>query len=267
MEERQFTERLLHRRDALDGVAINFSVQVYNGRESGIKTGTETTDSKGLFTISGYNGERLSFMPRKSGYAIASQNCGGIYSYMWPEEQRVHPDINNPVVIKMWKLQGAEPLLTIQQNYKLPFTNSPIFFDLLAGKIVAAGGDLKITVTRPSGIVSERTLQSWSVQIEVVDGGLIESSGTEQITYWATGNGYQPNANFIFSTNAPQKWFGGINQGFYVASRNGQAYSKLGFAFSINQRPDDFMYINFSGVANTNGSRNWEGDPNTLKPQ
>jgi hypothetical protein len=41
-------------------------------------------------------------------------------------------------------------------------------------------------------------------------------------------------------------------------------YSKLGLSFRINENPDDFMYITLGGVASTNGSRNWEGDPNTM---
>ena len=51
---------------------------------------------------------------------------------------------------------------------------------------------------------------------------------------------------------------------FFVSSRNGQTYSKVLFSFTINQDPDGFMYASFRGVANTNGSRNWEGDPNTM---
>jgi len=66
------------------------------------------------------------------------------------------PDQNNPTVIKMWKLQGAEPLVNINQHYKLHYTNAPINFDLLAGKIVPAGGDIKLTVTRSPGIMSGR---------------------------------------------------------------------------------------------------------------
>jgi hypothetical protein len=62
----------------------------------------------------------------------------------------------------------------------------------------------------------------------------------------------------MFSTNAPYKWFEEFNQGFFLVSRNGQVYSKLGLSFRISRTLDDFMYVTFSGVASTNGSRNWE---------
>ena len=35
----------------------------------------------------------------------------------------------------------------------------------------------------------------------------------------------------------------------------------------IHENPENFINISFSGVANTNGSRNWEGDPHTFKPR
>jgi hypothetical protein len=51
---------------------------------------------------------------------------------------------------------------------------------------------------------------------------------------------------------------------FFVKSRNGQVYSKVFLSIGINQQPDEPMYVEFRGVANANGSRNWEGDPNTM---
>jgi hypothetical protein len=179
------------------------------------------------------------------------------------------PDPNNPTVIKMWKLQGAEPLVSINQRYKFHYTDVPMSFDLLTGKIVPTGGDIKIMVSRSPGVVSGRTRQDWSVQVEAVDGGLIESGGQERVTYQAPEGGYQPSDSFIMSTNAPHKWFGGVDQTFFLQSRNGQVYSKVNFGISINQQPDDYVWVEFHGVANTNGSRNWEGDTSTMamKPQ
>jgi hypothetical protein len=244
--------------------AVNISIPYNSGYDVGVKRGQTVSDANGFFTIAGHMGKRLSVVPAKPGYALASTNGGGVYSLLWPEEQRVHPDPNNPVVIKMWKLQGAEPLVGIDQHYKLPYSDAPIFFDLLAGKLVLAGGDLKITVGRAPGVMSGANRLDWSVQIEAVDGGLMDSEGKERITYWAPPEGYQPTITIAFSTNA---WNGGFNRGFFVTSRGGQVYSKVGLTFTINQKPEDPMYIAFGGVASTNGSRNWEGDPNTLKPQ
>jgi hypothetical protein len=86
----------------------------------------------------------------------------------------------------------------------------------------------------------------------------MDSSGLERVTYSAPENGYQPSRTFMFSTNPPDKWFGGFNQGFFMTSRNGQVYSKVKLSFNINDAPDGLMSVTFNGVANTNGSRNWE---------
>jgi hypothetical protein len=244
------------------GAEVNLSIQYENASDRGIKRGQVTSDGNGFFTISGYTGATLGIMPKKPGYALATTGTSFRYSQISPGF--FVPDANNPTVIRMWKLQGAEPLLSINQHYKVHYTGEPINFDLLTGKVVPTGGDVKITVNRAPGVISGRNRLDWSVQIEAVDGGLMDSGGQDRVAYAAPDNGYQPGMTLIFSTTPPHKWAGGFTQGFFLMSRNGQVYSKLGLSFDINDAPDGFMSIAFGGVANTNGSRNWEGDPNTM---
>src|SRR5579859_3458441 len=248
--------------NAVANAAVNFNVRVYNGIESTVKRGQVTTDANGQFTISGYKGESLGLVPAKAGYALATTGNGTFFKYSHLEDQHYVPDQKNPTVIKMWKLQGAEPLVSINKNYKLYYTNAPMNFDLLTGQIVQSGGDLRITVNRPPGVISGRNELDWSVQIEAVAGGLIDAAGQERVTYLAPESGYQPSVNVSASTNGHGVEL--IQQGLFVRSRNGQVYSKVGISFRINSEPDGLMYINFSGIANANGSRNWEGDPNTM---
>lgn len=232
---------------------VNFSIRVYNGYESTVNRAEVKADANGLFTISGYKGESLSVVPAKPGYALASTNGGGVYSQLWPEEERLHPDPNNPVIIKMWKLQGAGPLVTINQQYHLPYTNAPIYIDLLNGRIGSALGDLKISVNRE---------EAWNVRVEAVDGGLMDSGGREPVTYWAPDEGYLPVSTFSFPTNVM-----GLDRAYFVTSRNGQVFSKLHISFRFRQKPEGLLHFYLRGVASTNGSRNWEGDSNTYKPQ
>jgi hypothetical protein len=238
------------------GATVNFDVRIYNGYESTVKRGQVISDSDGQFTISGYKGEQLGLNVKKQGYVLVSMNGSGIYSHLWPESQRAHPDPNNPTMIKMWKLQGSEPLVGINQHYKLSYTGTPINFDLLTGKIVSTGGDIRITVNRPAGDISMRNKRDWGFEIEAVSGGLIESGGDEAVTYAAPDRGYQPSAILTASNN--RHGIELIQQAFFVESRDGQIYSKLSVSFDINSAPDDLMNITFSGVANTNSSRNWE---------
>jgi hypothetical protein len=244
------------------GAEIKGSIRVISGVRQSTDWLTTTSDANGLFQFHG-RGQDISTMPSKKGYALASLNGGGNYSMLAPEEERAHPDPNNPVVVKMWKLQGAEPLLSIDQQYKLHYTGTPVSFDLVAGKIVSEGGDVKITVNRPPGVISGRNPQDWSLQIEAVNGGLMDSRGQEAVTYAAPDNGYQPSEAFTMSTTS-NSWYQAVHQSFFLTSRNGQIYGKLRLSFHINSEPDGFMNVSFGGVVNTNGSRNFEGDPNTM---
>jgi hypothetical protein len=243
-------------------VIVDFRVRVINGVQSTTERGQVASDAAGLFTISGYRGQDLSLNPKKQGYALASTNGWANYSHLFPEEERLHPDPANPVVIKMWKLQGAEPLVGINQHYKLSYyTGAPIYFDLLTGKVVPSGGDIRITVSKESRSVTNSG-EFWNVSVEAVNGGLIDSTGQERIAYWAPAGGYQPVAHLTFPTSVA-----GLSRSFFVMSRSGQVYSKVRISFRIHEEADGFMNVAFSGVANGNGCRNWEGDPSTYKLQ
>lgn len=239
--------------NAVGGAQIAASVRIYNGVQSTVEHLATTSDGNGFFQIKGGKGESLGIMPKKDGYVLATSGTEFKYSYMYNGHFR--PDPNNPTVIKMWKLQGAEPLVDINKEYKLPLANAPIYFDLVVGKTVSSGGDLKITVNRPDGIISQQHPQNWTIQIEVVDGGLIETSFEEsRTTYSAPESGYQTSGTFG-NNNGPDL----VDETFFIQSRNGQVYSKVHLLFGINDTPDGFMDITFNGIANTNSSRNWEG--------
>ena len=238
------------------GAEITGSTIIYNGTKTGSTRVTATSDASGLFEIHAGKGESLGVIPKKEGYALATTAVGFRYSHL--DQNYFVPDPNSPVVMKMWKLQGSEPLLSIGQTFKFRYTDNSVNFDLLTGKIVPSGGDITMILNRSPGVISGRTRQDWGVEIQAVQGGLIESSGDERVTYWAPESGYQPSYSFTMSTNPPNKWHGGWGATFYIKSRNGQMYSKVNVGVSINQNPDDYVWVEFRGVANTNGSRNWE---------
>jgi hypothetical protein len=236
------------------GAIVSATVQVNDGARVGADKISLTTDANGFFTVSGYKGKTLGLWVTKPGYVMAMTNTSFVYSLLWPTSQRYVPDANNPTVIKMWKLQGAEPLVNINQNFKIPFTSGPISFDLLAGKVVPRGGDVTITVNRPNGQISEQNPQKWNINLEIPSGGFIQTSDKESaVTFAAPDNGYQSNGSFE-NNNGPNL----IDRAFFIESRNGQVYSKVRLLFSINNNPDGLMDISSTGVANVNGSRNWE---------
>ena len=88
------------------GAEIKGSIRVINGTRQGTDWPTTISDANGLFQFHG-RGQDIGMMPSKKGYALASTDTLFKYSHM--EEHPFVSDPNNPTIIKMWKLQGAEP--------------------------------------------------------------------------------------------------------------------------------------------------------------
>jgi uncharacterized repeat protein (TIGR03803 family) len=252
--------------DAVTNATVPFIVTVNTAFTSREKKGSVTSDANGHFEISGLHGQMIRIVPQKLGYALASGEIDFRYSRMMGPGFFV-PDSSKPVVMRMWKLHAAEPLQTINKRFKIHWTNNPIFFDLLSGRIVTNGGDLRITVERAHGLISGWKAAPWSVKLEVIDGGLTNALGTERTTYFAPEAGYQENEMLSNTNKTLGGSWDGFHTGFYVKSRHGQVYSKLDVLLEINRKPDDPIELDLHGVANTNFSRNWEAAPGTfLKP-
>jgi hypothetical protein len=247
--------------DVVPNAVVKFGVRYYNVNGKGVRRGQVLSDANGLFTISGYKGQDISIVPEKSGYVPLSMPPGsGNYSYQYPESQRAHPDPNNPVVVKMWKLQGAEPLVGINKTFKLPYTGTPLFFDLLTGNVVPAGGDLEVIVTREPGVITQRMQdhRDWSIKLVPVNGGILETDyHAAQVTFAAPAEGYQ-DGYFVQMNHDDPAWYDNIYKTFFLTSRNGQTYSKFSLGFKVNDDSNGPMWFQFEGVASTNGSRNWE---------
>jgi hypothetical protein len=238
--------------------AVNFIVRVDSGAESAVVRSKTTADGNGAFNITGYRGQDLSIVPQKLGYTLATPDTFFKYSHL--EDRPYVSDPNNPTVIKMWKIEGAAPLVEFNKSFKILYTNRPLFFDLVAQNIVPSGGDLEVLITRAPGVITGRKEDrvNWSVELVPVGGGIIEVDyHTAQVTFEAPAEGYQSNYSFQMNRDDPG-WFDNIQKEFFLSSRNGRTYSKFSFGFEINDRPDGMIWIQFHGVANANGSRNWE---------
>lgn len=214
------------------------------------------TDSDGVFQLKQPPGATVELNVQKSGFALADTNTTIQFS---PSQQS---DSQRPVIIKMWKLQGPEPLATLSATGRFENPGVPIYFDLLTKKFGADSGDIKITLNRPDGMISSSEHPNWSAHVETVgDGGLIEV--TPQIwrtTHWAPTDGYEPQRQLLVSTNGPLPWSTNAQALYFVQSRQGGVYTKLSVKIQVNSDPKQPYQIDLAGVMNTNGSCNWESD-------
>lgn len=240
------------------GAEITGSTIIYNGVRAGGQKVVVTSDANGFFQLNAGKGESLGIMPKKAGYVLATAGTEFRYSHL--DAHPYVPDAGNPTVIKMWKLQGAEPLIGINKTFKLPHADAPIFFDFVAGTTVTSGGDLEVIITRAPGVITQRKQdhRDWSIKLVPVNGGILETDyRTAQVTFEAPADGYQ-DSYFVQMNHDDPGWYDNIQKVFFLTSRSGQVYSRFSLDFGINDDPNGTMWFQFKGVASTKGSRNWE---------
>lgn len=223
------------------------------------------TDAAGLFRFKLLPGEKVELTPQKQGYALADTNST-IQLGSSPDRQFTS---NQPALIKMWKLQGAEPLTTFSATSQFQNAGVPVYYDFVNKSFSSESGDVRITINRPDGIIAPPAQPDWSVQLEsTTEGGLAEiTPGIWQTTWWAPTAGYELNRNLLVSANKSRPWSTNA-QGYYFAQmRHGGVYAKMLVNVSINLDPKAPYAISLSGIANTNGSCNWESSIGSPIPQ
>lgn len=198
----------------LGGAEVNGQVIYNSGVTSGVTKPKTVTDAGGLFSFKGMKGRTLDFNIVKPGYEFMPEGDAFDYTELVPEERRHHPDPRNPVLLKMWKLQGAEPLIHAGKTFEVPSNGTPVRIDLKTRKQVQAGGDLIITLNHevwPQG--TPHRPFNWNATIQVIDGGLVEDKS--RIMNMAPEDGYSP--ELAFGEHADQlPQLGGVDTKCYL---------------------------------------------------
>lgn len=234
------------------------SIIVDNGKVEGTSKVSAISDASGLFQLNGGQGESIGVMPRKEGYALASTETEFKYSHFYPESRHV-PDPSKPVVFKMWKLQGGEPLVHFQFKARVPCNGASVAFDLQTGQRVESGGDIIIRVeSSPAPNVMEK--YNWEAKIQPVNGGVVLYEGRMESVFLAPEGGYEP--EFVISQQKDsQPWQSGFNGSFYLKSRGGRSYGKIDLGIITDTVKEGSIPIMMSGYVNPAGSRNVEVNP------
>ena len=222
----------------LPAVKVTASVIYNSGEKSGVQEARTTTDAEGVFSFTGMKGRTFDYHLEKVGYQTMPDRDAFDYTELVPEEKRHHPDPRNPVVLKMWKLQGAEPLVHFERKYfPLPADGTPVQIDLSTGKQVATGGDLILAVNHivlPRGALPEPQFD-WRARAEITGGGLIESK--QRLMYLAPENGYVPTLAIDMPVSKTD-WANTITRSFYARTR-GNLFGRIEIYLNANQRGYD----------------------------
>jgi len=209
------------------------------------------TDVAGKFGVSNVSGGFLQFTAiEKDGYEVSPKQAKAGFMY-YPDHFQADP--NSPVVFKMWKKQGAEPLVGSAWHGNVRCDGTLNAYDLASGK-PAKGGNLEITCMRtPLDIVPrENKPYDYELKISVISGGIQMTE--DEFTYIAPEGGYVPTLTLGAKAGDP-KWSGNVKQEFYFKTDEGH-YGKLSLEWYAYQTSP--THLEWACSINPSGSRNLE---------
>ena len=221
------------------------NTELYGGLKT--ENSVAQTDADGLFQFIGLHGADLNVNVKKDGYKLGERGEG----YQGPVGEKSSP--TDRVILTMWKLRGAEPLVSSGFGSKMPHDGTPITFDMVTGK-ESPDGDLRVTLSR-SPLEVRRSGQAfdWTAKIEMLHGGLIIEN--DPYPFWAPESGYKSTFEMnISSNNVP--WHSMLTQNFYITNSGGQ-YGRMQVEFYTALTP---AKIKFGFTINPSGSQNLESD-------
>jgi hypothetical protein len=185
---------------------------------------------------------------------IRPQKEGYIYNLKMPSQRpdNYQPDPNNPVIFTMWKMRGAEKMVSSLFGSLIPHDGTPTTFDIATQK-KSPDGDLRVTLSRspleiPRGLLHP---YDWTVKIEMLHGGLIAEN--DPYPYFAPDSGYEPSFEFNMSSNTVP-WTHELKQNFYIQSSHGQ-YGRMLVTVYTDLTP---ARVRFDFWLNASGTQNLE---------
>jgi hypothetical protein len=207
------------------------------------------TDTAGRFQFVGLRGADFGVLLQKAGYeSNGKSNWSAGYK----------PDLNNPLVFTLWKLQGAEPMVHWELNrIGLTCDGTANNFDVLAGQRSQGVGDVVVQFVRnPLNVVRGKPFD-WNLTLQIPSGGIAEI--TSIYPNEAPKEGYQPSISISVAADA-KDWSPSFEHSYYFTARGGQIFGRMivRLAADYEQPPTHFE---LEVYANPSGSRNLEFDP------
>jgi hypothetical protein len=224
-------------------------VIVFSSAEgTGNQNNFTVTDGNGQFKFNNLHGPNFGVVPSKDGYEYNERQLTN-----WSKNYK--PDPANPMVLTMYKLQGAEPMVHQDFHFSIPCDGTPTNISLMTGKAIENGGDMTVNFIRNPVQIHRGKPFEWTLTLEVPGGGLTEIQ--DPYPYEAPENGYQENVTVGTGPN-PQTYVDSTTKNYYYKSADGK-YGRLTITLQADfQPPPTFFHID--AYLNPSGSRNLEYD-------
>lgn len=218
-----------------------------------------TTDSAGLFSITGIQGKNFGVRSLvKDGYVPFRESNRTSFEYAGFWEPSYHvPDKGKPVIFRLRKKGEAAALVRYGPTlFGVKPDGAPAIFDLATGRKNTGGGNVSVRVTK--GAKSENKQFDWEVTLEAVGSGagLLESK--EEFMTAAPEGGYQPGWKFSQKAGA-EKYQSEMQTKFFVKTADGQ-FARI--EVRVLPEYNDTAAVDLVSYLNPKpGDRNLEFDP------
>jgi hypothetical protein len=240
--------------NALSGVAADVTViEEYADPFAGIETKKtpleKRTGPDGRFEIDGLKGKYIlvQFLT-KEGYEpehpFMAYGMFGVQS----------TSITTPLVLRMWSTNVHANLVTGEKSFIVVPDGRRYGIDLVSGTITEGSqGDLVTSIQRPQRIIGWRERYDWSCELNVPQGGLVETQAAAMFT--APDVGYSN--SFTYFEPADANGWGDLTgeKRFYVKLRDGRAYGRIIVNLFANYDRQQSGMIRISFAVNPSGSR------------
>jgi hypothetical protein len=223
------------------GAIVKGNVMLDSLQTSREEAHTTETDRMGFFQFTGLHGASLGLTINKEGYEMANRG----QSYKGASGQIT--STSDRAIFTMWKPRGAEQMKHVAIESQIPYDGKK-----------ANDGDLRISVLRSPLELKPGLLRpyDWQVNIQLINGGIIEEDDT--YPFWASADGYQPYFEASMDANR-RPWRPEFIQNFYFKNSQGQ-YGLLFINLSTSSK-DPETGITIEAWINPSGSQNLEFDP------
>jgi hypothetical protein len=229
---------------------------IYNtGAAGGTAHQQSKTDNRGRFYIGNVMGRTLSVGLAKEGYKYGGDQPQFHYTGFVSEKERHHPDREKPVVFRIWKLQGPEPLVDHYEVFRVPNDGKFIRIDLRSGKLVTDGGDVLVSLRYDQ---TKEEKFNWGADVVVPEGGILDAGVPYGAMFAAPSEEYKPTLEVRMEANSPS-WRPDTRRTLYL-KLSSDHYAKM----SLNIGPHR---LDTFGLATIQWSLNPKASSHILEPR
>jgi hypothetical protein len=223
----------------------------------------KTTDTSGLFSITGLHGLTLAVEIKKVGYYQIppqgkNQGSRGVFEYGLPSSRAPHRPVESaPVVFVLYKSEASEPLTKVgRKNFRLSRDGSPRTISLTSGEATTGEQITLRAWTKDLGRPVSQRQYDWRLEIDVESGGL--TPRTDAFAFEAPEDGYKESDIVDMPASLPpQEWSDSVFRSYFVKFDDG----KFG-RIDIEMKALGDHFVIWKSYLNPKvGSRNLEAEP------